>query len=100
MRVSQVILSGERTINAILEALNNRLTFGDNFQAKQVVIPDSGTADTTITVFHNLGKIPVGYIANLDQAGIVYDDSRITWTDSEMTVKCSVSNASIVLVIF
>lgn len=100
MRVSSVILTVERTLRDLVDALANRLTFRENFLARTVAIVDSGPADTDIVVAHNLDIIPSGYIANLDAAGIVYDVNRATWTREEITIRCSVSNASIVLVVF
>lgn len=98
MLISRVILTVTQTLQDILRALSNRLTFKDNFQC---VILDvtGGLADTEFVVTHNLQVIPIGYIANAS-AGVVSDSNKVLWTSSTMRLKCSVSSASIRLVVF
>jgi len=99
MRVSDVILNVDRTLRDILAALANRLSFADNMQCALLDVLDTGTADTEFIVPHNLGQVPVWYLANAS-AGYVYDGDRTLWTDQEIVLKCSASNASLKLVVF
>lgn len=100
MRIDTVILNAERTLRQLVDAMQNRLTFRDNFHSRQIVIPDSGPADTEIIIPHRLEKIPTGYIANVDAAAIVYDSDPDNWTAEELRIKCNQSNIRISLVIF
>lgn len=60
-------------LNNMVSALNGGLTFQDNFsQSTQSV--QFTAANTEVTVNHNIGRIPVGYLVlGLDQAAIVYN---------------------------
>ena len=98
MLVSDVILTVDRTIRDILEALSNRLSFADNFAAVTRDVVDTGLADMDFVVDHFLGRIPVGYIAN-PSAGYIYGDSTL-WTNTQITLRCSASNVSVRLVIY
>jgi hypothetical protein len=98
MLVDPVIGSG--TVRQLIQALDNRLTIDHNFQARLVVVADSGTADTDIVIPHHLGKVPVAYFWNISEAGVVYDEDRANWTITDMIVRCSVANAALVLVVF
>lgn len=100
MRIDAVVLDAGKKLREIVNALQNRLTFRDNFESRRVDIPDSGPADTDLIIAHNLGKIPVGYIANVGAAAIVYDQNRAGWTDSIITIRCSQANTAISLEIF
>lgn len=100
MRISQVILSPAQTLRQILEALASRLDFKENFRCKIITIADTGSANSDNVVDHNLGVIPTGYIWNISAAGVVYDHNRAGWNATSMTIRCSISNASVVLVIF
>lgn len=99
MRVSTVILNGEKAIRELFQALTNRLRFEDNFQCKVLDVPDSGPADTEFIVQHNLGAVPTHYLANAS-AGYVYDSDKANWTVTEMKLKCSAPNATLKLVVF
>lgn len=99
MRVSDVIFTVERTLRDILEALANRLTFTDNMACVIREVADTGAADVEFTVSHDLQRVPTHYLANASE-GYVYDGNRTNWTLTEMTLRCSASNASVKLVVF
>jgi hypothetical protein len=100
MRIDSVVLNERKTLQQLINALTNRLTFEDNFQCTIVSIADTGAADTEFVVTHKLGKIPTAYIANLESAGEVYSTGKDTWTTTQMTLKCSAANAKLTLVVF
>lgn len=100
MKLNRIYTNLNLAIQAILDAVNGKLTFEENLFVKQVTITNSGVADAINTVSHSLQFVPTGYIANIDRAGIVYDYNRSGWTSSQITVKCSVANAKIVLTIY
>lgn len=92
---------GPGSIADILRALSHGLSPVDNFQCKvlgPIVTP--GTANTSFTVSHNLGRVPTAYIWNVDQNCVVYDDARSGWTDQVMSLKCSVVSATLYLIVF
>lgn len=99
MRVSRVIISDHQSIEHILKILDHRVGPVDNWECSILDIPDTGLADTEFIVVHKLQKIPTFYIYNIDKAGIVYDSNKATWTDIEMTLKCSLPNAQLKLVV-
>ncbi len=99
MRISQT--QGPLSIRDVLRALDNQLTFIDNFQARvlgPIVTP--GTANAAFTVTHNIGRVPTNYIWNVDQNCVVYDNTRSGWTDKVMSLKCSVVSATLYLIVF
>lgn len=99
MRISQVIFTVERTLRELVEALANRLTFGDNMECSIKDVEDSGAADTDFIVDHNLGRLPKWYLANAS-AGFVYDGDTTQWTTQQIVLKCSAANSRIKLVVF
>lgn len=99
-QLSRVITNVEQTVRQILDALGGKLTFQENLFVEQITIADTGDANSILTVAHSLQFIPIGYIANIDRAGTVYDYARASWTSSQIQVKCSVANASVVLTLF
>lgn len=101
MRISYALLGDTKELfRKLVDAMNQNITFEDNIRVKVVAVPDSGTANTSFTVTHNLGKIPIGYIANIDRSGNVYDYNKSTWTATTMTLKCTAANAVLSIVIF
>lgn len=99
-QISRTIIDVAFTLRQIIDALMGKLTFEENIFTWEVSIPDSGLADTEITVLHSLQFVPTGYIYNIDKAGIVYDSNRSSWTASQITVKCNVANAAITMRIY
>lgn len=93
-------LKGDALLQELSKALQNRLTFNENIQSSVVVVPDTGLANSGFVVEHNLGKVPTGYIANVDRAGIVYDFNRNLWSATQMQLKCSVANTALKLIVF
>lgn len=93
-------LKGEALLQQISQAIQKRLTFTDNIQSSIVDVPTTGAADIEFIVGHNLGKIPLGFIANLDRSGVVYVSNRGTWTPLQMSLKCSAANAVLKLIVF
>lgn len=94
------VVDRDAVIRRLVEAVNGRLTLLDNISAAVITIADSGPADTQYVVSHNIGRIPSGYIWNIDKAGIVYDFNRSTWTSTQLKIKCSVANAALTLIVF
>lgn len=91
------INTSQRRIVAILDG---QIDFYDNIRCKIIDVLDTGTAGVEFTVEHNLGRVPLGYIVNIDRSGFVYDSNRSGWTDIEMTLKCSAANAVLKLIVF
>ena len=89
-------------------AVNGRLSLGaagngervGNLDAQFLLVTTS-TADTDVAVLHGLGRVPVGYwVVGKDKAGVVYDSGRESWTDTRLTVRCSVATVKVRLVVF
>lgn len=93
-------LKGDALLQQISQAIQKRLTFNDNIQSSILDVGDTGPADTEFLVPHNLGKVPLGFIANLDRSGSVYVSNRGTWTQLQMSLKCSAANAVLKLIVF
>jgi len=100
MRVDQVILSVDRSLRQIVQALKGRLELIENIQSVIVQIPDTGPAATPITIDHNLGKIPEAYFFNSDRPTTVIDINKGTWTKTQMELQFSAANAVVTLVVF
>ena len=89
-----------RVVERIIFGLNGRLNFIDNMEVKIVSVSDTGDVDTEFTVTHNLGKVPTGYIANINQGGFVYDSDKANWTTIILKLKCTTANSALTLVVF
>lgn len=87
-------------LRRIADLFDRNIDVGDNIRCKILDVPDTGTLNVEFSVKHNLGTIPRFYVWNIDRAGIVYDSNRATWTESNITLKCSVSNAVLKLIVF
>ena len=90
----------EDLLRRIADIFDHKVNFIDNIDCKIIDVADTGTANVEFTVKHNLGRIPTAYIVNIDRSGIVYDSNRATWTEANLTLKCSVSNAVLKLIVF
>lgn len=89
----------EDRVRRITEILDKNIMFEDNINSVFVDVADTGTADVEFTVRHALGRIPLFYFYNIDQEGVVYDSNRATWNEVNLTLKCSVSNAVLKLLV-
>jgi hypothetical protein len=100
MRVDQVILTIDRSVRQIVQALKGRLELIENIQCVIVEIPDTGPAATTLTIDHNLGKIPTAYFFTSSKHTTAIDFSKGTWTETQMTLRFSAANCVVTLVVF
>ena len=99
MIVSRIVIDVKRALQEVLDAMQNRITFAENFNAMQKDAVSPSVADTEFTVVHNLGKTPRHYIYNVDVAAVVYDSRRSDWTESLMYLKCNQPSTTITLTI-
>lgn len=100
MQVDLSIVDVTKSLTQCIQALRKKLTFDDNIQCQMLTVLDTGVALTPFTVVHKLGKIPKGYIANLDKHGTIRDVTRVAWTTTQMQLECSVANAKVYLIVF
>ena len=100
VRIPPGIISQETLLRKIVDMINGRLDLQGNISCAVIEVPDSGLAGAVITVSHSLGRVPIAYMAMPDRACSIYDYQRSQWTASTMTLKCSVANAVINLVVF
>jgi hypothetical protein len=100
MQVDLSVTDITKSVKQVLLALRRRLTFDDNFQCQILEIADTGAAATPFLVVHKLGKVPIGYIANLDLHGTIRDVNRVGWTTTQMQLECSAANAKVYLIVF
>lgn len=60
-------------LTQVVEALNNNLSFVDNFNAKTLTVSFTA-ANTDVAIIHGLGRVPQGYIqVGQNAATSVYD---------------------------
>lgn len=72
----------------------------DNIDGAWGKIADTGIADTQFTVTHNLLRVPVGFhVVRQSKAGSFYD-SGVTWTNTQIFLKCNVANVAATFFIF
>jgi hypothetical protein len=68
-----------------------------NIDGVWATVADTGTANTTFSVTHVLGRVPIGFhVMRNNTAGVVYD-SGTAWTSTTMSLKCSVAHAALTL---
>lgn len=77
--------------------VNGQIGFGDGTNSDNIngvwVPATFGLANTDLTLTHNLGRIPVGYITmTADRATDIYTGS-VAATKSQITLRSSVANA-------
>lgn len=54
----------------------------------------TSTADTNVSIPHDLGRVPVGFlVVDQDKAGVFYRGAG-AWTDSAIILKCSVATVT------
>lgn len=82
----------------IRKALNN-ISILNMSAHYQTGITTPGVANTQFTITHNLGRIPKIVIWDVDQAAIIYDDARNTWTDSVLYLKCNVATVGLTVLV-
>lgn len=99
MLVSRVILTVEQTLQKILSAFDHRISIQDNWDCQEILVLDSGPADTEILIPHKLERVPTYYIANPSLGGVVYDSDRANWSKTLLKLKCSVPNAELRLIV-
>ena len=101
MIVPRSVADETKALTDILIALANNLRPEDNFYCKVLgPIVTAGVANTEFTVTHNLGRVPINYIWNVDQAVTVYDSRRNLWTAQVMYLKCSGASANLYIIVF
>lgn len=100
MQIDQVIRDIPSTVETLVKAMRRRLTFEENIQCQIIVIEDSGPANTPLGITHKLGKVPKGYIANLDKHGTTRSVGQSGWTTTGMQLEFSVANARVSLIVF
>ena len=87
-------------VKDLANLLNGGVKFSDNFNANLITVSDTGVADTTFVVTHNLKRVPIGYMPfYLNKAGVVYD-AGTPWTASAIYLKCNVASTLVKLLIF
>jgi hypothetical protein len=86
-----------------VQYLDNKLANSvqdQNMSGVMVEVSDTGTANTTFGVIHNLGYIPKYYdVKYINGNGTIYDAVTSSWTTSEIFLKCSLATAHIRLFI-
>jgi len=81
----------KRWVEDIHQAFNRNISFGtsvdsqdQNIQGKMVEILDSGTANSSITINHNLGYIPKFYDVKYISAATQVFDFGTPWTKTQI----------------
>jgi hypothetical protein len=85
--------------NELSGVINGGLKFSDNFNCEQVVVADTGTADTEFKVAHTLKRVPSGYLMiSRNKAGQIYKGST-AWSDTFVYLKADTANMNITLLL-
>lgn len=72
-------------------------------RSETLEVSDTGSANTTFTITHHIGRMPIGYIVSfIDKAAIVYCDSTDfgNWSTTEIKLKCNMANVKVNLCVF
>lgn len=89
--------------NLVTLVINGHIGFGDGTLRDNLdgawATTTFALANTDVTLTHNLGRVPVGYIVmTKSQAGDVYTGS-IASTKTQITLRCSVAGTTVSLFI-
>lgn len=84
-------------INRLVDAVNGKLSFGDNLESSQISVTFSA-ANSTISVDHTLRRIPSGYIVTGRSANIQVFDGNTPNTDKKIYLQSSGAGTAQVLV--
>ena len=88
----------------LARVINGRISFGngstpDNIAGVWAAVLDTGAANTDFVITHNLLYIPQGWLLiRQSKAGILYLGS-VPPTKTQITLRCSVANDSILIFI-
>lgn len=96
----------KRFVEDIFKLIKRNISFGttvngedQNISGQMVEVLNTGLANATFTVTHNLGRIPLFYdVKYINVNGVVYD-SGTAWTKTQIFLKCSIINAHVRLFI-
>lgn len=95
-------------IKALVTKVNGGISFGNGEQGSQsgnvdghtVQIKFPSAPDTEATIPHGLARRPIGYVVlSKDRACDVYDSSRGSWNDDFLYLKCTVADATVLLIL-
>jgi hypothetical protein len=61
---------------------------------------ETAVQDEDVSISHDLGYIPRGYlVVRKDKNGVVYDGSQ-EWTDSTISIRCDVNDVNLTLLVW
>jgi hypothetical protein len=86
--------------NLVSLVINGHIGFGDgsksdNIDGVWVSISTPGSINTDFTVTHNLGRVPVGYLAMTKSAACDLYNGSIAWTSTQMTLRATTAGVTI-----
>ena len=100
------------SVNAFLEDMAKRvsghLSIGDgtiysrsgNLDGQWVELTTPTTPDTEITVYHSLGRVPIGYLVLAqNKAGSLYTSQYASWSTSATAFKCNVATVLFTIIL-
>ncbi len=65
---------------------------GENIDGEFQVFTSNASPDTTDTITHTLGAVPIGFIViNLDKGAVVYD-AGVAWTSTDISLKTTIAS--------
>lgn len=103
--LSQQVAIEEREIT---QKLNGNLSLGrgehtertGNINGQWIRHNFPSVANTETTIYHGLGRIPIGYqVWDVDQAVSIYTSRRGSWTDQVMYLKSDGKGFSVLLMV-
>jgi len=95
----------DRDLTTLFTAMEGRIRFGtgangkrgENIHGEFQVFTSNAIPDTSDSITHTLGSVPVGFfIVNINKGAVVYD-SGVAWTASTISLKTTVASTLITL---
>ena len=77
--------------------LNGGLKLSDNFNGELVTVADTGGANTENTLAHTLKRVPTGFLVLSNNLGGVVYTGATAWTTTQIFIKCTVANCTLLL---
>ena len=105
---SASILSVNSFLEDTAKRVSGHLSFGDgtvysrsgNIDGQWVELKTPTVADTEITVYHSLGRVPIGYLVLAqNKAGSLYTSQYASWSTSATAFKCNVASVLFTIIL-
>ena len=108
--------NSEKVLKDVYKALRGNISYGkqgfnqqnptlglvtDNIDGNFASTNNTGLADTTFSLTHNLNRVPIGFnVITQNKAASFYNDGSVAWTTTQIFLKCGTANVTATFFVF